>query len=203
MELYFSNQCGNSKRVLFTLAELGVEVDRHALDLRRREHKSAAYLALNPLGKVPALVDGGLVLWESNAIALYLAEKFPDRRLVPASIEGRAELHKWLFYLAYEIAVPAWRYFFNARGFQLMGGVADQDELAAAARSLETALAPLEARLAGRRHLLEEFSLADIAYAPSFASLAAAGWSLAAWPNVQTWTAALLARPAWRKAAGA
>jgi len=201
MDLYFSYQCGNSQRVLFTLAELGVDVDRHALDLRAREHKSTSYLAVNPLGKVPALVDGPLVLWESNAIALYLAEKFREARLVPDSLAGRAELHKWLFYLACEIAQPAWRVFFNARGFRLMGGVPDPAELEKASETLATALAALEAHLQNRAHLLGEFSLADIAYAPSLAILGAAEWQLSRWPNVAAWASRVLARPAWRTVA--
>ena len=62
------------------------------------------------------------------------------------------------------------------------------------------ALAPLELQLRGRAHLLGEFSLADIAYAPSFANLAAAAWDLSRWPNVRAWTSGVLARPAWLQA---
>ncbi|MDP9000417.1 MAG: glutathione S-transferase family protein [Myxococcota bacterium] len=200
MDLYFSTQCGNSKRVLFTLAELGVEVTEHPLDMRKREHRSAEYLAVNPLGKVPSLVDGPFVLWESNAIALYLAERFPDKRIVPESPEGRAELHKWLFYLAYEVGPPAWKYFFNARGFEMMVGVANPEELTSAEQALAGALEPLEHRLSGRGHLLGEFSLADIAFTPSFANLVAAEFDLGRWPRLQSWVSGLLHRPAWGRA---
>jgi glutathione S-transferase len=201
MDLYFSSQCGNSKRVLFTLAELGLGVNEHPLDLRKGEHRSREYLALNPSGKVPSLVDGPNILWESNAIALYLAEKAPRGRLLPKSIEGRAELFKWLFYLAYEIAPPAWQYFFNARGFQMMGGVSNADDLRRAREKLAIALEPLEGRLGGRTHLLDEFSLADIAYAPSFANLLVADFDLKPWTNVGAWVTRVLDRPAWRQSA--
>src|SRR5262245_20107489 len=116
MDLYFSPHCGHSKRVLFTVAELGIDLDRHPLDLGRGEHRLPSYLALNPNGKVPALVDGDLVLWESSAIVLYLAEQRPERGLVPANAGARAELNKWLFFLACEVSQPAYRYFRNTPG---------------------------------------------------------------------------------------
>jgi glutathione S-transferase len=194
MELYYSTQCGSSKRVLFTLAELQVPVGKHVLDLTRHENRSPEYLSINPLGKVPSLIDGSLVLWESIAIALYLAEKFPHKKLVPDSPERRAELNRWLFFLAYEIAPPARDYFLAKRGSQ----PGDSSE-----QKIVAALAPVEARLEGRSYLLDDFSLADIAYAPNLANLKAVGFDLARWPRVAAWAAALLARPAWRQATGA
>jgi glutathione S-transferase len=196
MELYYSNQCGNSKRVLFTIAELDAPVGKHALDIARHENRSAGYLAINPLGKVPSLVDGSLVLWESNAIALYLAEKFPRKRLVPDSPEGRAELNRWLFFLAYEVARPAWDYFFAKRS-------SPPGEFGSSEQKIVAAFGPLEARLDRRDYLLDEFSLADIAYAPSLANLGAVGFDLSRWPNIAAWSAAVLARPAWGQATSA
>jgi len=198
MDLYFSQQCGNSKRVRFAIAELGIEVREHALDLRRGEHRSPEYLTLNPMGKVPTLVDGDRVLWESNAIALYLAEQRPERALVPSSPGERAELHKWLFFLAYEVAWPAFRYFFNTKLFAAAGGVADPRERETSAERLHGALPVLEQQLANREHLLGAFSLADIAYAPSMSVLAASGFELTPWPGVARWAARVHARPAWR-----
>jgi glutathione S-transferase len=191
VELYYSTRCGNSKRVLFTIAELDAPVGKHALDLAKHENRSAEYLAINPLGKVPSLIDGSLVLWESNAIALYLAEKFPNKRLVPDSLQGRAELNRWLFFLAYEVARPARDYFFAKRGLE-------PDESGSSEQKIVTALTPLEARLEGRSYLVDDFSLADIAYAPSLANLKAVGFDLP--PRVASWAAAVLARPAWREA---
>jgi glutathione S-transferase len=188
MDLYFSPQCGNSKRVLFAIGELGLDVAKHSLDLRRGEHRSPEYLALNPLGKVPALVDGDRVLWESNAIALYLAERRPECGLVPATAGERAELHKWLFFLAYEVAWPAFRYFFAP------------DERDTSAERLRTALPVLEQQLAERDYLLGSFSLADIAYAPSMALLSVASFDQSPWPRVSQWAGRVHDRPAWRAA---
>jgi glutathione S-transferase len=186
MDLYFSPRCGNSKRVQFAIGELGIDVAMHLVDLTRGEHRAPAYLALNPMGKVPALVDGDRVLWESNAIALYLAEQRPERGLVPASSGARAELYKWLFFLAYEVSQPAYRFFSSKDP-----GVRDP-----AAEQLRTVMPILEQQLADRDHLLGAFSLADIAYAPSLWILKAAGFELS--PRVAQWAARVHDRPAWR-----
>jgi glutathione S-transferase len=188
MDLYFSPRCGNSKRVLFAIGELGIDVATHPVDLSRGEQRAPAYLAINPMGKVPALVDGDLVLWESNAIALYLAEQRPERGLVPAPAGARAELYKWLFFLAYEVSQPAYRFFSSK----------DPAERDAAAEPLRTVFPILERQLADRDHLLGAFSLADIAYAPSMWILKVARFDLSAWPRVAQWAARVHDRPAWR-----
>jgi glutathione S-transferase len=70
-------------RIAFLLEELGVTWQKVPLDLAQREHKAADYLALNPNGVVPTLEDGGTVLFESVAIALYLADRYTDQGLAP------------------------------------------------------------------------------------------------------------------------
>src|SRR6266852_3597486 len=89
---------GNSARAALGLIEAGAAFRAHLLDTRRGDNRSAEYLSVNPMGKIPALVDGTLRLWESNAINWYAAEKFPKARLLPASLEGRASMQRWLFF---------------------------------------------------------------------------------------------------------
>jgi len=96
-------------RVLWILNELGLEYEIHPIDLLKGEGQSKDFLKLNPAGKVPVLVDGGLVLTESAAIQLYLAEKYPQAGLVPESLEQRAEMYRWSFFLMTEIEQPLWR----------------------------------------------------------------------------------------------
>src|SRR5207253_5012395 len=85
MDFYYGRMSGNSSRAALGLAETRVAYQPHVLDTHRGENRAAAYLAVNPMGKIPALVDGELILWESNAINWYLAEKFPQARLLPQS----------------------------------------------------------------------------------------------------------------------
>jgi glutathione S-transferase len=73
------------------------------------EHRSPAFVKLNPAGKLPVLVDGDLVLSESVAIVLYLAEKYRDKGLIPSDRAQRAQLHRWLMFAATDLEQPLWR----------------------------------------------------------------------------------------------
>jgi len=95
-----------SIRVRWTLQELGVPFEAVTVNMVKGEHKSPAFLKINPAGKLPALVDGDLLLTESIAIVLYLGEKYPDKGLVPADLAQRAELYKWLMFAATELEQP-------------------------------------------------------------------------------------------------
>jgi len=82
-----------SIRVRWTLQELGVDFDPIRVNLLAGEHRRPDFLKINPAGKIPVLVDGDLVLTESVAIVLYLAEKYAERGLLPAGIEARAQVN--------------------------------------------------------------------------------------------------------------
>ncbi|MDR2852233.1 MAG: glutathione S-transferase family protein [Burkholderiaceae bacterium] len=84
MKLYFNPQ-SRAVTAQWMLDECGAQYDIVPIDLRKREHKTPAFLAINPAGKLPALVDGRARIFETAAICLYLAEKFPLKRLAPAA----------------------------------------------------------------------------------------------------------------------
>ena len=88
MDFYYGRFSGNSARSAFALCEARVAYTPHPFGSPDGENREAAYLTLNPMGKVPALVDGDLRLWESNAINWYVAEKHPASRLLPTSLGG-------------------------------------------------------------------------------------------------------------------
>ena len=98
-----------SIRVRWTLQELEVDFEAITVNLVAGEHRRPQFLRLNPAGRVPVLVDGPLVLTESVAIVLYLAEKYPDRGLLPRAPQQRADLHRWLLFTATELEQPLWR----------------------------------------------------------------------------------------------
>jgi glutathione S-transferase len=98
-----------SIRVRWTLQELGVEFEPVTVNMMAGENRSPEFLAINPAGKLPALVDGDLVLTESVAIVLYLAEKYPEKRLIPTDLKERAEHYRWLLFTATELEQPLWR----------------------------------------------------------------------------------------------
>ena len=201
MDLYFGSMSGNSARAAFGLLESGLPFERRRLDVKGGENKSAAYLAVNPMGKIPALADGELRLWESNAINWYAAEK--SSRLLPSSIAGRAQVQRWLFFQAQHVT-PACVTVFratNARVQAYWKPAIDPQATEAARRELARYLPVLEAALDGRDWLERDFSLADVAYAPHFALIDEGGFDFSPYPRLRKWLDRLLARPAWREAA--
>jgi len=99
MKLYHS-QFTRSGRARWMLEEIGAPYEIARLALSKGEHKTPEYLAIHPLGSVPALVDGDLKLSESSAIVLHLADKFPEKKLAPAlGTDERAEYYRWMVYV--------------------------------------------------------------------------------------------------------
>ena len=98
-----------SIRALWTLRELGVDFELVNVNLPAGDHRRPEFLTLNPAHKVPVLVDGDFVLTESVAIVLYLAEKYPEKGLLPTGIEERARVNHWLLFTATELEQPLWR----------------------------------------------------------------------------------------------
>lgn len=98
-----------SIRVRWALQELGVDFETVQVNLRAGENRRPEFLKLNPAGKLPVLVDGDLVLTESVAIVLYLAEKYPDKGLLPTDLRERAKVNQWLLFAATELEQPLWR----------------------------------------------------------------------------------------------
>jgi len=94
MKLYSNPLSPNCRKVHALVKHLGLKVDSETVDLRAGAQKQPAYLAINPNGKVPALVDGPKTMWESNAILGYLASK-QDTSVWPKSDE-RYEIMKWM-----------------------------------------------------------------------------------------------------------
>jgi glutathione S-transferase len=98
-----------SIRVRWMLQELGVDFESITINLSAGEHRSPEFLKINPAGRVPVLVDDDLVLTESVAIVLYLAEKYPHKGLLPTDIKQRSQVYRWLLFAATELEQPLWR----------------------------------------------------------------------------------------------
>jgi glutathione S-transferase len=143
-----------SIRARWILQELGVDFDAVSVDLPRREHFSRDFLELNPAGRVPVLIDGDLVLSESIAIVLYLAEKYPDRGFIPSDPKLRADFYRWILFAVTELEQPWWRI---ARHTQLYP---EQDrllaEVALARRDFLPMAAVLEKHMRGRNYVVGE-----------------------------------------------
>lgn len=98
-----------SIRARWALQELEVEFEAITINLLEGQNQSSEYLKINPAGKLPALVDDDFVLTESAAIVVYLAEKFPHKRLLPSDPKLRAQLNRWMLFTVTELEQPLWR----------------------------------------------------------------------------------------------
>jgi len=97
LKLHRFRLSGHSHRAQLFLSLLGLPVELVDVDLSAGAHKKPEFLALNSLGQVPVLEDAGRVIADSNAILVYLAERYDtDRRYYPADPEGKAQVQRWL-----------------------------------------------------------------------------------------------------------
>ena len=108
LTLYFAPR-SSSMAPHIALHEIGAPFEAKALSLVRKENRDPAYLAINPEGKVPALLIDGRVLTEVAGILFYLARRFPKAALLPpAGSEEEARIVSWMSFIA-SSAHPAWR----------------------------------------------------------------------------------------------
>ncbi|AKM02319.1 glutathione S-transferase family protein [Burkholderia pyrrocinia] len=98
-----------SQRALWGLKELDADFEFVSVNLLAGEHKRPEFLRINPAGKVPVLVDGDRVIPESAAIVLYLADKFPEKALLPVDPAQRAQAYRWVMFAVTELEQPLWR----------------------------------------------------------------------------------------------
>jgi glutathione S-transferase len=143
-----------SIRPRWMLQELGIEFEAITVNLGKGEHVAPDYLKVNPAGKLPTLVDGDLVLTESAAIVLYLAEKAQGTHFIPKDLRQRAEMYRWLFFTVTELEQPLWRIARNTGVYP----EAERSELDVriASRELKEMAAVLEAHMRGRKFVVTD-----------------------------------------------
>ncbi|ARU58221.1 glutathione S-transferase [Oleiphilus messinensis] len=188
-----------STRITWMLEELGQDYDYKLVNFVKGGSKSAEFLAINPAGKVPVLVDGDLVLSESGAIVTYLGDKFPDRGLVPeVGSAARAHYQQWAFFALCELEQPLWtmaKHKFALPEAQRVPAVRET-----AVWEFQKALDLLDGHLADHTFIVgQDFSAADILVAHTLA------WGMAfkqpiTQKNVQRYFAAIGVRPALQAA---
>jgi len=188
----------NPQKIHFALLELGLQCEIVPIDLMKGEQRTAEFLALNPNGRVPVLIDGDLTLWESHAILFYLGGK--AGMMWPTSQAGAADALRWLFFLSGHIAPPVADLVRNGLVAPLIGAKPDEDPRARATQTLPGVIKILEGRLADSKWLVgEDFTLVDCAYGPILNVTEKAGFSFEAFPKVNSYLHAIRSRPAWRQ----
>jgi glutathione S-transferase len=193
----------NGKRVKICATELGIPLTPQLVDFAKGDHRSADYLALNPMGKIPTLVEDGFVLWESPAILHYLAQQVPGSPVWPASARGQSDMLRWMFFGAahvdpYLTTLLIERHL-KARDHQ----PADEHVTAAAEQQLARFLPVIEQQLNGRDYLAGGFGLADITLGCALELAPMLRLDLSPYPRVLEWLARLQSRESWRNATAA
>jgi glutathione S-transferase len=168
--------------VQWYLEELGAEYEFVLLDMEAGQHRQPEFLSLNPMGKVPLIVDGEFILWESGAILLYLAQKYQQ---MPDSLEQRSIMTQWILFANSTLAVGL---FIEANR----------------AREMPKLLSPLSQIFQSQPYLLgDEFTVADVAvgsilaYIPIMLKL-----DLSEYPGVVDYIKRIGERPAFQKTIG-
>jgi glutathione S-transferase len=192
--LYGGALSGNVHKVRMALALLGLPYEEIAVDATGR--KTPEFLARNPMGQIPLLVDGDFMLRDSHAILAYLAAKHSPGEWDGYDPQERGQIGVWLAHSANEIL--------NGPGFlrlgKLFGAAIDAERTGAVTARI---LPVVEAHLATRDWLVgRRMTIADLAASPYLALAGDGGIDLADWPQIKAWVQRIGALPAFPEMPG-
>jgi glutathione S-transferase len=184
-------------RALWMADELGLDYEHLPIEIGGDGARTPEFLAINPNGRLPVIVDDGFVLFESLAITLYLAKKHANGTLYPRTLEGEAKAWQWSLWAIAEVdrGVNIW----SLHAVRLPPG---ERNAALRNEALQVLAAPfkvLDATLAKQPYLLgADFTVADLNVAAVICR--AIDMDLSAWPHLSAWLTRCLDRPAAREA---
>ena len=182
IRLYRHPISGHAHRVELYLSLLGLPYVLEHVDLLRGAHKEPEYLAKNVFGQVPVIDDGELTLADSNAILVYLGERYDEAgKFWPRSAEGKAAVQRWFSIAAGQLAAGPGA----ARRARLLGAKLDYEAAVATAKQL---FKTLEAELTTRDYLVgSTATLADVACYAYVARAPEGDISLESYPALRAW----------------
>ena len=183
----------NVRKVMWTAAQIGLDLPREDWGAGFRSPQEPGYLAMNPNGLIPVLIDGDFTLWESNSICRYLAAKAGATWLLPAEPQARAKVEQWMDWQAGELN-NSWRVAFMAL---VRGQPATPEAIAAGVAGWNRHMGLLDAQLAktGSHVCGDSFTLADVVLGLSTQRWKNAPIERAELPAVEAWMQRLRTRP--------
>ncbi|MHC8336721.1 glutathione S-transferase family protein [Pseudomonas sp. HLT2-19-2] len=189
IKLYNFPRSGHAHRVELMLSLLQLPTELIFVDLAKGAHKQSGFLALNAFGQVPVIDDQGVVLADSNAILVYLAQKYGNGRWLPADPVGAAKVQRWLSIAAGPIAFgPA-----RARLITVFGAPYNAEEVIAYSH---TVLKVIDQELATTLYLAgAEPTIADVSAYSYIAHAPEGNVSLEDYANIRAWLARVEALP--------
>jgi glutathione S-transferase len=203
MKLYMNALSPNVRRVRVTAAVLDLQLEEIKVDLARGEQRSPEYLALNPNGAIPTLVDGDFVLTESRAIMQYLACKKPEAGLVPRDEAARADVTRWQFWDAAHFSPQLGTITFEKIVKPRIGmGEPDARRIEEALGNFRRFAAVLDQRLDGREYVVgTSLTVADLTLASSLMYAKQVDLPLPEFPRVAAWWSRITELDAWKRSA--
>jgi glutathione S-transferase len=201
MKLYTNPISPNVRRVRLTAAVLGMALEEKRLDFAKGEHKSPEYLALNPNGAVPTLVDGDFVLTESRAIMQYLASKKPESGLLPRDEMARADVTRWQFWDSSHFSPNVATLAFERVLKAMLGlGEPDTNKINDALTNFRRFGAVLNKRLEGKQYIVgSALTVADLTIGSSLMYAKQAEVPLGEFPHLSAWFSRITGLDGWKK----
>jgi glutathione S-transferase len=198
MKLYYAETLA-PRKACAVARYLGLPIDYVFVDLRKGEQTRPEYLAINPNGKVPSLVDGAKNLWEADAIICYLAQR-AESDLWPRSASQQIDVVRWMSWNSQHLYRHAGSLYFEYLIKPWVGmGEPDPSKVAEAQGFFRKHAGVLDQHLKGRKWLLgDDLSVADFSVAVALPYAKSAAMPLDEFPQVQRWHDQLNAFEAWR-----
>jgi glutathione S-transferase len=204
LQVYLDPCTVNSRKVLAGLDLIGLPFELKHVDYFSGEHKKPEFLAINPNGAVPAVVDGGLALSESNAILQYAADLSRSEKYYPKDLKQRADINRWLLWEASTWFPSCYTYLVEYVVKPLLQTEPDETVIGKEAPNWHRLAGILDARLAQSKWLAgDTVTIADIAVASPMHIYKWQRLPLGDHPNLKRWMAAVEQLPCWQKTQGA
>ena len=203
MKLYGFSPSPNTWKVRAVAAHLGIPLEFEFVDLTKGRSHTPDYLALNPTGRTPTLVDGDFKLWESTAIMQYIASRKPNS-LWPDDARARADIMRWQSWqLAHWSKEGCEPLLFQRLVKKLLNlGPPDEAVVAKGIEAFNKEAKVLDAHLARQPYLVgKDITLADFAVAAPLFHAKAADLPVGPYARVQEWFGRVSALPCWRATA--
>lgn len=201
LKVWGRKNSSNVQKVMWAIGELGLAYERIDTGLEFGGNDKPAYLALNPNGLVPTLEDGDLVLWESNAIVRYLANRYGPGTLEPADPKTRALASQWMDWQLTVFTPAFWNTFHGLirtpTGRRDLAAIAESKAKSVAAAKIFDAELSRHAYVAG-----DTFSMGDIPMGIRIYRFRQLIAERPALPNLERWYALIEKRPAFREHVG-